>query len=185
MHARRAVQPYTMQIAKKLRKQNLVAYVLYMYQVEDIVRSYDCDIQKIAEEYLPRFDYDDDELEQALQWYDGLARMIKEEGCRERGHVQVVRNTIFLLTDRHKELLADPEETVYNAAYYKALPFIVELRGKGNGKMKPELETALDAMYGVTLLRMQNKPVGTETAAAINTISTLLNLLAEKYTPEV
>ena len=41
-----------MLIAKKLRKQNLVAYVLYMYQVEDIIRSYDCDIQKIAEEYL-------------------------------------------------------------------------------------------------------------------------------------
>ena len=80
-----------MLIAKKLRKQNLVAYVLYMYQVEDIIRSYDCDIQKIAEEYLPRFDYDDEELEQALQWYDGLARMMHEEGCRERGHVQVVQ----------------------------------------------------------------------------------------------
>ena len=48
-----------MLIAKKLRKQNLVAYVLYMYQVEDIIRSYNCDIQTIAEEYLPRFDYDD------------------------------------------------------------------------------------------------------------------------------
>ena len=54
-----------MLIAKKLRKQNLVAYVLYMYQVEDIIRSYNCDIQTIAEEYLPRFDYDDEELEQA------------------------------------------------------------------------------------------------------------------------
>ena len=41
-----------MLIAKKLRKQNIVAYVLYMYQVEDIIRSYECDIQKIAEEYL-------------------------------------------------------------------------------------------------------------------------------------
>ena len=170
-----------MLIAKKLRKQNLVAYVLYMYQVEDIIRSYDCDIQKIAEEYLPRFDYDDEELEQALQWYDGLARMMHEEGCRKRGHVQVVRNTIFLLADRHRELLADPQESIYNATYYKALPFIVELRDKGNGKMKPELETALDALYGITLLRMQNKPIGAETSAAISAISTLLNMLAEKY----
>ncbi len=173
-----------MLIAKKLRKQNLVAHVLYMYQVEDIIRSYKCDIQNIAEEYLPRFDYDDEELEQALQWYDGLARMMQEEGCRERGHVQVVRNTIFLLADRHRELLADPQESIYNAAYYKALPFIVELRGKGNGKMKPELETALDALYGITLLRMQNKPVGAETSAAISAISNLLNMLAEKYDPQ-
>ena len=170
-----------MLIAKKLRKHNLLAYVLYMYQVEDIIRSYDCDIQKIAEEYLPRFDYDDEELEQALQWYDGLARMMHEEGCRERGHVQVVRNTIFLLTDRHRELLADPQESIYNVAYHKALPFIVELRGKGNGKMKPELETSLDALYGITLLRMQDKPIGAETSAAISAISNLMNLLADKY----
>ena len=173
-----------MLIAKKLRKQNIVAYVLYMYQVEDIIRSYECDIQKIAEEYLPRFDYDDEELEQALQWYDGLACMMQEEGCRERGHVQVVRNTIFLLADRHRELLADPQESIYNAAYYKALPFIVELRSKGNGKMKSELETALDALYGITLLRMQNKPVGAETSAAISAISNLLNMLTEKYNPQ-
>ena len=173
-----------MLIAKKLRKQNLVAYVLYMYQVEDIVRSYNCDIQKIAEEYLPRFDYDDEEMEQALQWYDGLARMIKEEGCLQSGHVQVVKNTIFLLTDRHRELHAAPQESLYNAAYYKALPFIVELRSKGNGKMKPELETALDAMYGVTILHMQGKTVSAETSAAISAISNFLNMLAEKYVPE-
>lgn len=170
-----------MLIAKKLRKQNLVAYVLYMYQVEDIIRSYNCDIQKIAEEYLPRFDYDDEELEQVLQWYDGLVRMMKEEGCNERGHVQVVRNTIFLLADRHRELLADPQESIYNVAYHKALPSIVELRSKGNGKMKSELETALDALYGITLLRMQDKAIGQETAAAISAISNLLNMLSEKY----
>ncbi len=161
-----------------------MAYVLYMYQVEDIVRSYDCDIQKIGEDYLPRFDYDDEELEQVVQWYDGLARMINEEGCRQAGHVQVVRNTIFLLADRHRELLADPQEPLYNAAYYKALPFIVELRSKGNGKTKSELETAMDAMYGVTLLRMQGKPVNPETSAAISAISNLLNMLAEKYNKE-
>lgn len=172
-----------MLIAKKLRKQNLVAYILYMYQVEDVIRMYNCETERLAEEYLPRFDFDDEELEQALDWYDGLARMIKEEGCVERGHVQVVKNTIFLLTDRHKELLGDPQESLYNAAYYKALPFIVELRSRGNGKMKPELETALDALYGFTLLKMQGKPVGAETSAAISSISHFLNMLAEKYTP--
>jgi flagellin-specific chaperone FliS len=107
--------------------------------------------------------------------------MMKEEGCNERGHVQVVRNTIFLLADRHRELLADPQESIYNVAYHKALPFIVELRSKGNGKMKSELETALDALYGITLLRMQDKAIGQETAAAISAISNLLNMLSEKY----
>lgn len=166
-------------VAKKLRKQNLVAYVMYMYQVEDVIRSYDFDIEALAESYLPRFDYDDEELEQALDWYDGLVRMMKEEGCVERGHVQVVKNTIFLLADRHRELLADEKMPFYSAAYYKALPFIVELRQRGNGKMKSELEVCLDALYGYTLLKMQDKPVNSETAAAISAISNFLNMLAE------
>ena len=166
-------------VAKKLRKQNLVAYVMYMYQVEDVIRSYDFDIEALAESYLPRFDYDDEELEQALDWYDGLVRMMKEEGCVERGHVQVVKNTIFLLADRHRELLADEKMPFYSAAYYKALPFIVELRQRGNGKMKSELEVCLDVLYGYTLLKMQDKPVNPETAAAISAISNFLNMLAE------
>ncbi len=133
-----------MYIAKKLRKQNLIAYVLYMYQVEDVIRTYDMDIERLANEYLTRFDYDDEQLEAVLEWYDGLIRMMHEEGCTRRGHVQVVRNTIFLLSDRHKELLADPQQPFYSAAYYKALPFIVELRQKGDGKRKNEIETCLD-----------------------------------------
>ena len=166
-------------VAKKLRKQNLVAYLMYMYQVEDVIRSYDFDVEALAESYLPRFDYDDEELEEALGWYDGLVRMMREEGCMERGHVLVVKNTIFLLADRHRELLSDEKMPFYSAAYYKALPFIVELRQKGNGKMKSELEVCLDALYGFTLLKMQNRPVNTETAAAISAISNFLNMLAD------
>ena len=170
-----------MYIARNLRKQNLIAYVLYMYQVEDVIRTYDLDIERLANEYLTRFDYDDEQLEAVLEWYDGLIRMMHEEGCTKRGHVQVVRNTIFLLSDRHKELLADPQQPFYSAAYYKALPFIVELRQKGDGKRKNELETCLDSMYGYTLLKMQNKPVSAQTSTAITAISHLLNSLAELY----
>lgn len=173
-----------MYIAKKLRRQNLVAYVLYMYQVEDVIRTYDHDIERLAQEYLSRFDYDDQQLDAVIEWYDGLIRMMREEGCLNRGHVQVVRNTIFLLSDRHRELLADPHQPYYSAAYYKALPFIVELRGKGNGKPKNELETCLDSMYGYTLLKMQDKPVSAQTSAAIAAISHLLNMLAELYDKE-
>lgn len=158
-----------------------MAYVLYMYQVEDIIRSYGLDMDRIGKEFLPHYEYDDEQLDEAYGWWEGLVRMMNEEGCQERGHVQVVKNTIFLLTDRHKELLADDKMPFYSAAYYKALPFIVELRSKGDGRKKQELETCLDAVYGLTLLKMQNKEISTETKTAISAISHLLNMLAENY----
>ena len=100
-------------IAQKLRSQSISAYLIYMYQVEDLVRAYELDADRIAAEYLPRFGYDEKQMEQAREWYESLARMMREEGKEEKGHVRVVQNTLDLLEDRHRELLADNDEHEY------------------------------------------------------------------------
>ena len=33
--------------AEQLRKQNIAEYLLYMWQIEDLIRANDCDIEKI------------------------------------------------------------------------------------------------------------------------------------------
>lgn len=170
-----------MDIASKLRHQNIVAYILYLYQVEDIIRSMSMDIDRIRDEYLPRFNYPEDRIAPVVEWYEGLIRMMHEEGCTQTGHVQVVRNTIMMATERHQELLRDPKQPFYSAAYYKALPFIVELRQQGNNRDRGEIENCLDAMYGVTLLKMQGKEITTETKTAISAISNMMNMLAELF----
>ena len=68
----------------------------------------------------------------------------------------------------------------YNAAYYKALPFIVELRNKGDKEVN-EIETCLDALYGIMMLRLQKKEITPETANAIKEITTLVGLLSDYY----
>lgn len=165
-------------IAQKLRRQSTSAYLIYMYQVEDLVRAYRLDAERIAAEYLPRFDYDVDQLGKAAEWYAALCRMMQEEGKQEGGHLQVVQNTLSLLEERHRELLADTENHHYNAVYYKALPYIVELRSQGNNSEKSEMENCIDALYGATLLGMQGKELSAGTKAALGPISRLV-LLAE------
>ena len=54
-------------VAQKLRSQSVSAYLIYMYQVEDLIRAYGLDAERIAAEYLPRFGYDEEQLKQALQ----------------------------------------------------------------------------------------------------------------------
>ena len=163
-------------IAQKLRSQSVSAYLIYMYQVEDLIRAYGLDADRIAAEYLPRFGYDEEQMKQAKEWYESLARMMKEEGKVETGHVQVVQNTLELLEDYHQELLADTDEQDYRAAYYKALPHIVALRTQGNNKDKKEMENCIDALYGATLLKMQGKELSAGTQAALKPISELLRL---------
>lgn len=167
-------------IAQKLRSQSVSAYLIYMYQTEDLVRAYGLDAERIAAEYLPRFGYDDTQLQQAKEWYESLARMMREEGKEQTGHIRVVQNTIDLMEDHHRELLEDSEEQAYKTAYYKALPHIVALRSQGNNKDKQEMENCIDALYGASLLRMQGKELSTGTQAALQPISELLRLGEEK-----
>ena len=171
-------------VARKLRKQNITAYIIYMFQVEDIIRAYGLDVDRICKEYLPKFQYTEEQIAEQRDWYAGLIRMMQEEGVKENGHVQVVKNTLLLMADRHRELLADSKQPFYSAAYYKALPYIVELRSKGRNKEKDEIENCVDALYRATVLKMQGRELSDETKLALQPITHLLEMLGKLYSPE-
>ena len=173
-----------MYIAQKLREKSITGYVIYMFQVEDVIRAYGLDIDRIQKEYLSRFQYTPEQEEKVVEWYCNLINMMREENVQEKGHVQVVRNTLILLADRHAELLLDPKQPFYSAAYYKALPYIVELRSKGMNKEKNEIENCVDALYGATVLKMQGRELTDETKQALQPISHLLEMLSKLYKSE-
>ena len=171
-----------MYVAEQLRKKNIAEYLLYMWQVEDVVRAYGLDAEKMAKEYVPQFGLDAEKSEELKGWYEHLIEMMREEGVTEKGHLQVNKNIIILLTDLHAQLLKSSKHPFYSAAYYKALPFIVELRAKSaESQEKNEIENCFDALYGVMLLRMQKKEVSAETATAIDNIAKFIGLLSDYY----
>ena len=168
-------------IANKLRKDNIAEYLLYMWQVEDTIRAFDCSLGRIKREYISRFDLDDEQLEEETDWWGNLIRMMNQEGCRERGHLQINKVTLQLLTELHLQLLASPKFPFYSAAYYKVLPFIVELRNRGANKEEGEIETCLNLLYGVMLLRLQKKDISPNTAHAVDEVSTFIGMLSDYY----
>ncbi|MCI7311128.1 MAG: DUF4924 family protein, partial [Prevotella sp.] len=121
-----------MYIAKELRTKSIAEYILYMWQVEDLIRAYDCTLRRIKNEYINRFDYTDEQKEEMLDWYGNLVTMMNQEGCREKGHLQINNILIQDLADLHAQLLQSTKFPFYNAEYYKVLPFIVEIRNKGD-----------------------------------------------------
>lgn len=167
-------------ISQKLRKENIAEYVLYMFQVEDIIRAYGCDLTRIRKEYIARFELDDEQREEMTDWYGNLIRMIREEGKTGKGHIQIVKIVIQQMTELHQMLLQSPKFPFYSSEYYKVLPFIVELRGKGD-KEVDEIETCLNALYGVMLLRIQKKEVSPSTLNAVKEITTFLGMLSDYY----
>jgi hypothetical protein len=168
-----------MKLAKQLREKNIAEYLLYMWQVEDLIRANDLDMEKIEATIIDR--YPEEERAELREWYSNLTAMMIDEGVRERGHVQINKNIIIQLTDLHSALLSSPKFPFYNAAYFKALPFIVELRAKNGRKDEPELETCFEALYGIMLLRLQKREISADTLKAVEAISSLLSLLANYF----
>lgn len=168
-------------IARQKRKENICEYLLYMWQVEDLIRANHFDMDEIRDKVIARYNQPDEVKEEIARWYEELIEMMRSEGVKESGHIQLNKNVIITLTDLHLRLLKSPKEMIYGAAYYKTLPYIVQLRAKSGGNDIPELETCFTAVYGYLMLRMQGKEISAETLDGIKQISSFLALLAEKY----
>ena len=168
-------------IAQELRKSNIAEYLLYMWQIEDTIRAFGCSLTRIKQEYVARFDYDDEQKEEEIDWFGNLIRMMNQEGCREQGHLQINKVTLQMLIELHDQLLQSPKFPFYNTAYYKVLPFIVELRNRGANKEENEIETCFNALYGTMLLRLQKKEINPNTQAAVKEITTFIGMLSDYY----
>lgn len=167
-------------IAKSIREKSVVEYLLYMWQMEDLIRAYGCSLTRIRREYIDRFDYTDQQKDEEEDWFGDLIRMMNQEGKREKGHLAINEVLLQDLGDLHVRLLQSTRFPYYSADYYRVLPFIVELRQKGDKEIG-EVETCLNALYGVMLLRMRQKPISPETAHAIKAITTFLGMLSDYY----
>ncbi|MCD7972835.1 MAG: DUF4924 family protein [Candidatus Azobacteroides sp.] len=170
-----------MLIANRKKKENIAEYLLYMWQIEDIIRAYHSDIEAIQQHIIDKFDQPEEVKKQIRNWYENLIEMMKIEQVNEKGHLQVNQNILIELTDLHVRMLKSSRQPFYVSAYYKTLPFIVELRSKAGESQKGELETCFAALYGYLLLKLQGKPVTEGTQKAVEQISRLLAILSESY----
>ena len=151
-----------MYISQQLRKKNIAEYILYMWQVEDLIRAYGCSITRLQKEYISLFNYSEEQKEDMLDWYGDLINMMNQEGKRDNGHLTINNIIVQDLKDLHNQLLQSSKFPFYNSEYYKVLPFIVELRNKGDKDIN-EIETCLNALYGIMLLRLQKKEISQNT----------------------
>lgn len=168
-------------ISSQKKKENIAEYLLYMWQIEDIVRAYKLNLDLIQENIIDKYDIPDSRKREMREWYESLIDMMRREDIAEKGHLQLNKNVIIELTDLHERLLKSPREPFYGASFFKTLPYIVELRAKSGEEKSGELETCFNAMYGALMLRLQKKELSEETKKAMQQISSFLALLSEKY----
>ncbi|MBR5859991.1 MAG: DUF4924 family protein [Bacteroidaceae bacterium] len=171
-------------VSRELRKKNIAEYLLYMWQVEDLIRANELSVEKLKSTVVNAYALDEAAASELLQWYSDLIAMMRDEDVKESGHLQITRNVIINLTDLHLRLLKSPKVPFYSAAYYKALPFIVEFRTKSEGRGKAEIENCFDVLYMLWMMKLQKREINEETLKATAEISKFISMLSLYFKEE-
>lgn len=168
--------------ASEKKRENIAEYLLYMWQIEDLIRAFGLDLDKINENIISKHqNLSDQQKKEMYEWYESLIDMMRREDVVKSGHLQLNKNVLIDLNSLHLRLLLNPKFADYAAQYYKTLPYIVEIRSKAGDNKKDELESCFDALYGLMMLRLQGKEISSDTLEASKEISRFLAMLAKYY----
>ncbi len=167
-------------IAKEKKKINIVEYILYMWQIEDLLRSFNLDFYKINSQIITQFDVEESVKEEIKVWYQGLIDQMKLEEKQEKGHLQFITNTINELNDVHLYLI-QKKNIKYLQYYSWAKTHIDELHKLSQKTTENEIESALNGLYGFLLLKLQKRKVTKETQDSIDSITKMMALLNSIY----
>lgn len=168
-------------IARQKKKENLAEFVLYMWQIEDMIRACDLDMNVITEKLINGYQVDDATRKEITDWYAGLVGQMKDEKIEKLGHLQSITNQVNDLHEFHVMLMNHEDETSYQEFANIALSNIQLFREKSKDKESNDIEICLNALYSLLMLRLQKKEINKETETAMNSFSNLMGLLSQKY----
>ncbi len=168
-------------IAEEKRRDNIVEYIIYLRQIQDIIRASDFNIETIDRLIVNQFTVSEKIKIKIRDWYQDLINKMKDEKIMSEGDLSFVTQLINDLDIIHNELLKNPDEYKHAELYRWAKPHIEEFRLLSGNKNSRETKVCIDALYSLLLLRVKKQNVSEETMQAMQTFSNLLAHLALKY----
>jgi hypothetical protein len=143
-----------------LKKNNIAEYILYLWQIEDYLRAFP-------------------QQADANQELHDISEMMHQENILKSGHLQLAQNALAELEDLHNDLL--DQEATYRAAVIQLAPSLNILKSKTNRPTMSDIEACLVLLYQIMLLKLQKKPISTETEQVQKQVTKLLQYLSKTY----
>lgn len=170
-----------MLIARQKKQDNIAEYVVYMYQVEDMMRACKLDIETVKKNIISQYKQPQETIDEIAYWYDNIIALMHNQKIEQKGHLQEVENIVDDLYELHLKLLRSPLHPDYKVAYQEAAPVIGQSIALTKADGASEIEVCFEMMYMILLLRLKKKEINNDTAFAVAKISRLLAILSEKY----
>jgi hypothetical protein len=168
-------------IAQEKRQQNIIEYLLYMFQVEDTIRACQFNIETIEEHVISQFKVGPEKKEEIRNWYSDIIVMMHQENVKDKGHISIIQSLIGELNGLHHKLINEQKDPKYLEQYSWAYQNIKMIEKKLGRDPHNEIDTCLNGMYALLIMRLQKRKVSEETLQALQTFSNMLALLAKWF----
>ena len=143
-----------------LKKNNIAEYILYLWQIEDYLRAFP-------------------QQAEANQELHDLSNMMHQENIMDNGHLQLAQNALSDLEDLHNDLF--DQEATYRAAMIRLTPALNLLKAKTDRPTMSDVEACLILLYQIMLLKLQKRPISSETEQVQHQVTKLLQYLSKTY----
>lgn len=164
--------------AQKKRKENIAEYILYLWQLEDLLRALQFSPEAIYSQLVDKYDIDDNDKQALFLWYVEITNLLREEGKEDQGHLDHTLHLIGSLQELSDQLLTVPAGEKYRELYGAVAPEIPMLRSKLEKRDISDIELFFRALYSVVLLRIKGK--GDEDGIYVQDVMALISpLIAE------
>lgn len=171
-----------MLIARAKRRTNIIEYLLYMYQIEDIIRSFQFNLSAINSSIIQKHDQPEGVKQEMNAWYADLIAKMQNQGLERVGHLKEHKEIIAELQNLHDKLLTTYFDKTYIDLYDNAKDSLKELTVKSVGqKLDNQIDVAIHGVYGLLVLRLKQKEVSNETQNAMTKITSFLAYLATQF----
>ena len=168
-------------IAEQKRKENIAEYLIYMYQVEDMIRANKLDLDSIEQTLISKFDVPYGVKRDMREWYKALITMMCDEHKEATGHLAILENLSDQMHEMHHEIIKKGVDMAYKEVYEKAKINIEALRMRSGHSKDNDIQVSLNGLYGLLILRLKKSSITEDTLKAFETIKELIAELSSRY----
>lgn len=167
-----------MYIAQRKRAENIAEYILYLWQLEDLLRAMQFSPEAIYAKLAAPVSTEDPEAgSRLLLWYVEIGNLLRQEGKTSSGHLDHTLHLITNLQGLHEDLLKAPAGERYRELYTRLEPELPHLRQLMGNPEISDVELSFRALYAVMLYRIKGD--GTKESSISDVIELVSPLVGE------
>lgn len=172
-----------MYIARAKRRENIAEYILYLWQLEDLLRALQFSPEAIWSQLVAgQAVGDSDKQNDLLMWYVDFGALLREEGKAQSGHLEHTQHIISDLQNLADDLTKAPAGKHFRELYARLQPELPRLRELTGKNDISDIELSFRALYAAMLYRIKgDKTKESSISDVIELVSPLIGELSRIY----